>query len=127
MNNNSPLILIDGIQAGSFSNLAPQDIASLTVLKDGAAAIYGSRAANGVILITTKRGKSGKPKINISSSYNVSSFTRAPQLMSSEQYAIYENEIAERNGAELPFSQEAIQNYASGSDPINFPNTDWQI
>lgn len=125
LNNNTPLILIDGIQTGSFSNLAPQDIASLTVLKDGAAAIYGSRAANGVILITTKRGASGKPKINISSSYNVSSFTKTPSLMTSEQYAIYENEVAERNGLTLPYSQDDINNYASGSDPINYPSTDW--
>ncbi|WP_047244899.1 SusC/RagA family TonB-linked outer membrane protein [Maribacter thermophilus] len=125
LNNNSPLILIDGIQAGSFSNLSPQDIASLTVLKDGAAAIYGSRAANGVILITTKRGASGKPKINFTTSYNISSFTRAPSLMSSEQYAIYENEIASRYGLELPYSQGDIQNYAAGTDPIQFPNTDW--
>lgn len=125
LNNNSPLILIDGIQAATFSNLSPQDIASLTVLKDGAAAIYGSRAANGVILITTKRGKAGKPKINFSSAYNISSFTKQPNLMSSEQYAIYENEIAARAGSALPFTQEQINNYASGSDPINFPNTDW--
>ncbi len=125
LNNNAPLILIDGIQAGSFSNLSPQDIASLTVLKDGAAAIYGSRAANGVILITTKRGKSGKPKINFSTSYNVSSFTRQPNLMTSEQYTIYENEIADRNGLELPFTPAEIQNYAAGTDPIKFPSTDW--
>lgn len=125
LNNNSPLILIDGIQAASFSNLSPQDIASLTVLKDGAAAIYGSRAANGVILITTKRGSTGKPKINFSSSYNLSSFTKTPNLMTSEQYAIYENEIAQRAGTELPFSQEQINAYAAGNDPINFPSTDW--
>lgn len=125
LNNNSPLILIDGIQAGSFSNLSPQDIASLTILKDGAAAIYGSRAANGVILITTKRGSSGKPKINFSTSYNISSFTREPSLMTSEQYTIYENEIAARNGLEPPFSQGDIQNYAAGTDPIRFPSTDW--
>lgn len=125
LNNNSPLILIDGIQAGSFSNLSPQDIASLTILKDGAAAIYGSRAANGVILITTKRGASGKPKINFTTAYNLSSFTRQPTLMSSEQYAIYENEIAARAGTELPFTQEQINNYVAGTDPINFPSTDW--
>ncbi|MDO6604573.1 SusC/RagA family TonB-linked outer membrane protein [Arenibacter palladensis] len=125
LNNNSPLILIDGITASSFSHLAPQDIESLTVLKDGAAAIYGARAANGVILITTKRGKSGKPSVNFSSSYNVSSFSATPDLMSSEEYAIYNNEIAERNGTPLPFTQEDINNYASGTDPINYPNTDW--
>ena len=125
LGNNSPLILIDGITAGSFSHLAPQDIESLTVLKDGAAAIYGARAANGVILITTKRGKSGKPKITLSTSYNVSKFSVSPNLMSSEQYAIYNNEIAERNGTPLPFTEAQIQGYAAGTDPIRFPSTDW--
>ncbi|WP_299556487.1 TonB-dependent receptor [Seonamhaeicola sp.] len=125
--NNSPLILIDGIPQGSFSQLNPQDIASLTVLKDGAAAIYGSRAANGVILITTKRGKSGKPKINLTTTYNVSSFTRLPNLMSSAQWATYQNEIAgyDPNITDLPFTQQEIDLYASGSDPLNYPNTDW--
>ncbi len=125
LNNNSPLILIDGIQAASFSHLSPQDIESLSVLKDGAAAIYGARAANGVILITTKRGKAGKAEINLTSSYNLSTFSSAPNLMSSEQYAIYRNEGAARNGTPLPFTPEQISGYAAGNDPLNFPSTDW--
>ena len=125
LNNNAPLILIDGIVAGSFSHLSPQDIESMSVLKDGAAAIYGARAANGVILITTRRGKSGKPRISLSSSYTLSSFSAKPDLMSSEQYAIYNNESAERNGTSLPFTQEQINKYAAGDDPINYPSTDW--
>ncbi|MDO7173107.1 SusC/RagA family TonB-linked outer membrane protein [Mariniflexile sp. AS56] len=125
LNNNSPLILIDGVPNGSFSQLAPQDIESLSVLKDGAAAIYGTRAANGVILITTKRGKSGKPKFNFSTSYSVSKFSAFPDQMNSEQYAIYENEIAARKNVALPFTQADITKYADGSDPLNFPNTNW--
>ncbi|QCX37599.1 TonB-dependent receptor [Aureibaculum algae] len=122
LGNNSPLILIDGIAAGSFSQLAPQDIQSLTVLKDGAAAIYGARAANGVILITTKRGTTGKPKISLSTSYNLSSFSATPTLMNSEQFAIYNNEIAERAGTALPYSQQQIDAFASG----NGTDTNWQ-
>ncbi|TMM56319.1 TonB-dependent receptor [Maribacter algarum] len=127
LNNNAPLILIDGFPTGvgTFNQLAPQDIDNISILKDGAAAVYGNRAANGVILVTTKRGKSGKPTINFSTSYSVSSFSAKPELMSSEQFAIHENEIADRFGNELPFSQENINNFASGSDPINFPNTNW--
>lgn len=133
LGNNSPLILIDGIASGSFQQLAPQDIESLSVLKDGAAAIYGNRAANGVVLITTKRGKSGKPKVKFSTQYSVSQFSAFPNQMSSEQYAIYENEITERKNIGLAvadqqalrFSQSDIQKYADGSDPINFPNTNW--
>lgn len=125
LNNNSPLILIDGIPAASFSYLSPADIQSISVLKDGAAAIYGARAANGVILVTTKRGRKGKARISLSSSYNVSSFTNIPKQMSSEQYAIYSNEFADRNGTPLPYTQEQIGNYAAGNDPILFPSTDW--
>lgn len=125
LGNNSPLILIDGIAASTFSNLAPQDIESLTVLKDGAAAIYGARAANGVILVTTKRGKEGKTRISLSTSYTISSFSATPSLMSSEEYAIYNNEIAERYGNEAIYSEADIAKYADGSDPINYPNTDW--
>ncbi|HUX56869.1 MAG TPA: SusC/RagA family TonB-linked outer membrane protein, partial [Bacteroidales bacterium] len=125
LNNNSPLILIDGITAGDFSNLAPQDIESITVLKDGAAAIYGARAANGVILITTKRGKTGKPVFNLTSSYAISTFASFPNLMSSEQHAIYENEIAARKGLAPRFTQEEIDKFASGIDPIKYPNTNF--
>jgi len=124
LNNNSPLILIDGITAGNFNHLSPEDIESITVLKDGAAAIYGARAANGVILITTKRGKTGAPKFKFSSTYSLSTFSVMPDLMNSEQFAIYNNEIAERHGTPLPYSQEEINRYAAGDDP-NYPNTDW--
>ena len=80
LNNNAPLILIDGVQTGidTFNQLAPQDIANLSVLKDGAAAIYGNRAANGVIIVTTRRGKSGKAKVKVSTSYSISSFSARP-------------------------------------------------
>ena len=124
LGNNSPFILVDGIPSESFAFLNPSDIESISVLKDGAAAIYGARAANGVILVTTKRGKKGKPTINFSSSYTSSTFSRRPNLMSSEQYAIYRNEAADRNGLDLPFSQDDITKYAAGNDP-NFPSTDW--
>lgn len=127
LNNNAPLILIDGVQAGigTFNQLAPQDIDNLSILKDGAAAVYGNRAANGVIIVTTKRGKAGKPKINVSTSYSVSSFSAKPRLMSSGQFATYENEVATRIGNPLPYSQSDIDKYNSGSDPVNFPNTNW--
>ncbi|GGZ83496.1 SusC/RagA family TonB-linked outer membrane protein [Algibacter mikhailovii] len=125
INNNQPLILIDGVPSGSFNQLAPQDIESLSVLKDGAAAIYGTRAANGVILITTRRGKLGKPKISFSTQYSITDFSRFPNQMTSEQNAIYENEIAERAGTAPPFSQDDINKFADGSDPINYPNTRW--
>ena len=114
LNNNAPLILIDGVQAGigTFNQLTPQDIDNLSILKDGAAAVYGNRAANGVIIVTTKRGKTGKPKINVSTSYSISSFSAKPSLMNSEQFAIYENEVATRVGNPLPYSQSDLNNFA---------------
>ncbi len=125
LGNNSPLIIIDGIYSSDFSFLSPQDIESMSVLKDGAAAIYGARAANGVILITTKRGKTGKTKVNLSTTYSLSSFSVKNKFMSSEKYAIYNNEIATRNGTALPYTQEDINKYAAGTDPLNYPNTNW--
>ena len=124
LGNNAPLILIDNIPAATFSHLSPQDIESISVLKDGAAAIYGARAANGVILVTTKRGKTGAPVIKLSSAYNESSFSSTPALMTSEQYAIYRNEASERLGENLRFSEEDIAKYAAGNDPL-YPSTDW--
>ena len=124
LNNNKPLIVIDGVPANSFSHLAPSDIASLSVLKDGAAAIYGARAANGVIVITTNRGKSGKMEVNLNSSFKWSQFTRMPNMMNSEQYAIYKNEINERIGLPPAYSDEEIENYRN-PDNLMYPSTDW--
>ena len=124
LGNNAPLILIDGLQSGSFAHLSPEDIASISVLKDGAAAIYGARAANGVIVITTKRGKKGKPVVNFTNTYSQASFSSTPRLMNSEQYALHVNEYDARLGNPQRFSQEDINKYAAGNDPL-FPNTDW--
>lgn len=125
LNDNSPLIVIDGVPGGSLSYLAPSDIESITVLKDAAAAIYGARAANGVLLVTTARGKTGKPVVTINSSAKMSAFTRVPTMMNSVQFTTYMNEIAARNNGALPYTEEAIAKYAAGDDPINYPNTNW--
>ena len=120
LGNNNPLILVDGIPSASLSFLSPGDIESISVLKDGAAAIYGARAANGVILATTKRGKDGKPNFNFRSTYGISSFSNTPNLMSSEQYATYRNEAADRSLLPLPYTEDQIADFAA-----NGPNTDW--
>lgn len=107
----SPLILIDGI-AGSLDDVAPDNIASLTVLKDAAsAAIYGNRAANGVILITTKRGQKGKTSISYNNYFGWEKITSLPQFVDSWTYA-------ELTGA----SADVVAKYRSGTDPDNFPN-----
>lgn len=129
--NNDVLVVIDGIpgQLGGLQRLNPNDIESISVLKDASAAVYGNRAANGVILVTTKRGKAGKPKIAYSFNQGFSSPTRVPDMANAATYATIVNEIAYYNnpdgGMNQSYSDEEIQKFRDGSDPLNYPNTDW--
>ncbi|WP_160715447.1 TonB-dependent receptor [Chitinophaga solisilvae] len=126
LNDNSPLIVIDGIaNRGAFERLNPDDVESITVLKDASAAIYGAQAANGVILVTTKRGKPGKPVINYNGSYGLSQPTNITKLLNAGQYATYMNEKFARANKPLLYSDEDIRKYYDGSDPLGHPNTDW--
>ncbi|MEP6610787.1 MAG: TonB-dependent receptor [Mucilaginibacter sp.] len=129
---NNVLIVVDGVpgQIGGLERLDPNDIESLSVLKDASAAIYGNRAANGVILITTKRGKTGKPTINYSYNEGFSSPTRLPKMADAATYAQIMNEInLDSNpggGSNQAYSADQIQKFKDGSDPLNYPNTDWE-
>ena len=125
LGNSDPLIVVDGIADRSFSRLNPEDIESISVLKDASAAIYGARAANGVILITTKRGKEGKVKVNYSGNVSFSQPTRIPDMLNSYQYATYTNEFDAARGSTLTYSETALAAIQSGSDPISYPNTNW--
>lgn len=121
----APLIVVDGIADRSFSRLNPEDIESISVLKDASAAIYGARAANGVILVTTKRGAEGKVKVNYSGNVSFSQPTRIPDMLNSYQYATYVNEFDAAQGNTLTYPETAISKILDGSDPISFPDTDW--
>ncbi|GAA0877769.1 TonB-dependent receptor [Algoriphagus jejuensis] len=152
LGNNDALIVIDGIPArsGGIDRLNPNDIESISVLKDASAAIYGSRAANGVILVTTKRGKSGVPELTFQVNQGWAQPTVIPELADAAQYAgmlndldIYAlptsewaaaNQAYKQNGEytrpngqlrSAPYSPEEIELYKNGSDPWNYPNTDW--
>lgn len=97
----SPLILIDGME-GSLNALNPQDVESISVLKDASASsIYGSRAAFGVILVTTKRGKAGKVQVNYNNSFRITSPVLLPEMMDSYTFALYFND-ASVNGGNAP-------------------------
>lgn len=128
---NSVLVVVDGIpgQIGGLERLDPNDIESVSVLKDASAAIYGNRAANGVILVTTKRGKTGKPTISYSFNQGFSSPTRIPKLADAATYAQLMNEInfdsSPSGGMNQSYSEAQIQKFRDGSDPLLFPNTDW--
>ena len=123
---NAPLILVDGI-IGTINNLSPQDIESVTVLKDAASAsIYGARAANGVILITTKKGKLGKSEIEYASSYGISEATRVPELITnSPMYMEMYNSAKARSGQAAVYTQDQINLYKNNPNSIQYPNFNW--
>ena len=129
--NNDVLVVVDGVpgQVGGLERLDPNDIESVSVLKDASAAIYGNRAANGVILVTTKKGKTGKPSISYSGNQGFSSPTRLPKMADAATYATLMNEIAydnsEEGGINQVYSPEQIELFRNGTDPVQYPNTDW--
>ncbi|MGY5851423.1 SusC/RagA family TonB-linked outer membrane protein [Salegentibacter sp. F14] len=119
----APLILVDGVPQDP-GYLDPNEIESINVLKDASASVYGARAGNGVVLVTTKRGVQGKPTFNFSYSSSISAPTKIVELADAPLYAQLANEADRTNGAEPTFSPEAIDNFRRGDDP-RFPNTDW--
>lgn len=152
LGNNGALIVIDGVPArtGGLDRLNPADIETMSVLKDASAAIYGARAANGVILITTKRGKSGKPQLSYNFNQGWAQPTTLPKMLNAVEYAAMANEIevyklpaeewaaatqafkttgqyTDATGAvkTAPFQPDDIAKYADGSDPWKYPSTDW--
>ncbi len=152
LGNNDALIVIDGIpaRAGGLDRINPNDIESISVLKDASAAIYGSRAANGVILVTTKRGLEGKPELTFQANQGFAQPTVIPDLANASQYAemlndldIYGLPVGEWSAANqayqqtgeyirpngqtrsAPYTPEELDLYRNGTDPWGYPNTDW--
>lgn len=120
MNNNDPLVIIDGIE-GSLANLNPSDIEQISILKDASStAIYGSRASNGVVLVTTKKGKSGKVEISYDFMYGVQQPTSLPKIADSWIYAELYNEAAVNSGRNAKFTPEQIAQFRNGG-----PNVNW--
>ncbi|MBD0366609.1 MAG: TonB-dependent receptor, partial [Flavisolibacter sp.] len=154
LGNSSPLIVIDGVpdRAGGLERLNPADIENVSVLKDASAAIYGARAANGVILITTKQGRAGKPVVSYDFNYGWQQPTVVPKMGNAAQYAELLNEqvlfsnipyeqwsaawqafkttgsyTRTDNGVKVNafYTPEDLQKFANGSSPLTHPNTDW--
>ena len=123
--NNSPLVLIDGV-TGSFNNLSPDDIESVTVLKDAAsAAIYGARGANGVVLVTTKKGRRGQPVVSYRINVARHEATALPDLITnSAEYMEMYNAAATRSGVAFKYSQAEIDKYKNATDRNLYPNFD---
>ena len=125
-----PLMIVDGVER-SFMQLDANEIESITVLKDASAtAVYGVRGANGVIIVTTKRGEIGKAKISASFSTGIQQPTRLLDFADSYTYGMRYNEAQMNDDPsltenDLMFSQQALNAFQTGSDPIIYPNTDW--
>lgn len=124
--NNNPMIIVDGVE-GTLGNIAPNDIENISVLKDAASAsIYGVRAANGVILITTKRGAVGTTKLSYSGTYGIQQATVLPKYVNSWQWATLFNEQNNALGAsDNNYTPDMLKKLENGSDPDHFANTDW--
>ncbi len=155
LGNNSPLIVIDGVpdRDGGLGRLNPRDIESISVLKDASAAIYGARAANGAILVTTKRGATGKPKITYDFNQGWGQPARVPKMSNASEYAAIMNELPIYKNVPVneweaasqalkttgvydsptpgidtrnaQYSPDDVKKFADGSDPWGHPNTDW--
>ncbi len=123
-----PIYVIDGIVRSSsdFFQLNSNEIESVSILKDAAsAAVFGMRAGNGVVLVTTKRGREGKMQISFSGNFAIQERTREPEFLNSYEYALLRNEALENSGQQPEFSDEDIQKYLDGSSPDTHPDTDW--
>lgn len=124
----SPLVVVDGVpdETGAWQRINQNDIEQVSILKDASASIYGARAANGVILITTKRGSVGKPMFNYTFNQGFTQPTRLPEMANSWEFADYVNQYRETIQNLPPlYTQEEIQIMRDGTDPLNFPNEDW--
>jgi len=123
-----PLYVIDGVERTEtiFRTMSPEEIESISILKDAAAtAVYGSKGANGVILVTTKRGTQGAPDITFSAGYTVQQFTRFPNYLDSYNSLILFNEALMNDGGDPAYTEQELELYRNGSDPYRYPNTDW--
>lgn len=123
--NQEPLVLVDGIER-DMNNINTEEIESFSILKDASAtAVYGVRGANGVILINTKRGKIGKPKVTFRAETARLSPLRLPKYIDGAEYAGLINEALGYADQEPQFSEEDIELFRNGSDPFFHPNVDW--
>ncbi len=127
---NSPLIIVDGVERSLLGRLNPDEIESVSVLKDASAAIYGARAANGVIIVTTKQGVIGKPVFSLSLNNGFQQPTKVPEMLDAATFAEVFNEAEwyrrGRPDEYSPFySDAAIEKFKDGSDPVLYPNTNW--
>ena len=124
-NSTDPLVLVDGLER-DWKQIDPADIESLSVLKDASAtAVFGVRGANGVILITTKRGQKGKPVFNITSRTTIQAPIRLPEYLGSYQFATLTNEALRNEGKPEEYTTSDLEHYRLGDSPYTHPDNDY--
>ena len=122
----SPLILVDGVER-SFFQMDPNEIESVTILKDASAtAVFGVRGANGVVLVTTRRGEEGKAKIQVTSSVGLQQSTRQLELADSYTFATMYNEMCDNDHTARAFDDYAVTRFRLGDEPIMYPSVNWR-
>ncbi len=126
----SPLIIVDGIERSSFSQIDPNEVETISVLKDAAStAVYGVRGANGVILVTTKRGQQGKPRVSISANVGIQRPVNIPEFLGSYDHLVLRKVAAENDGIDLSteplLTDESLEGFRLGEDPYSYPDINW--
>ena len=125
----TPLYVIDDVisEERDFRNLNAEDIDQITILKDAAStAVYGARAANGIVMIVTKQGKAGKMSVNYNFNYNWSQPANMPDKLDAHDAAFYKNMSMTNDGLAPAYTDDELELFRNGSDPRRYPNTDWQ-
>ena len=125
----TPLYVIDDVisEERDFRNLNAEDIDQITILKDAAStAVYGARAANGIVMIVTKQGKAGKMSVNYNFNYNWSQPANMPNKLDAHDAAFYKNMSMTNDGLAPAYTDDELELFRNGSDPRRYPNTDWQ-
>ena len=126
MGSNSPLIIVDGVER-PFSNIDPNEIASISILKDASAtAVYGVKGANGVIIVNTKRGRKGAVQLEFSSQMSIKEPARLPQMMNSYDLLTMRNIAYKNDGLwDKVYSDEVLEHYRTGDEPYKYIDFDW--
>ncbi|WP_119080853.1 SusC/RagA family TonB-linked outer membrane protein [Chitinophaga alhagiae] len=121
-----PLVIVDGVPDRSITDIDPEDIETFTILKDASAtAVYGTRGANGVIIVNTKTGRAGKPQINAEVSQAMTRFTQLPDYVDAPTFMRLYNEGLEARGRTPIYAEDQVQKHITGEDPDLYPNVDW--
>ena len=126
VNGQAPIILVDGVER-AITYIDPNEVASVSILKDvSATAIFGVRGANGVILVTTRRGTSEIPEINFTTEMAAQGFTRFIKPVNSFEHATLVNQARRNDGLDPIYTAAEVQKFKDGSDPVRYPDTDWR-